>query len=110
MTTQANLYVDQGTDFSIDLDVSINNEIITLSNKSFYCNFAKLYSTTPSANANITVLNANTSIIEFSVPAEATTDLNPGKYVYDVIMTSPSGTKTKILEGLLTIVPTITRI
>lgn len=110
MTTQANLYIDQGTDFSIDLDVSINDEDITLSDKNFYCSFSKLYSTTPTANAEVTVLSGNNSIIELSIPAGITIDLNPGKYVYDVVMTSPSGTKTKILEGLITIIQTVTRI
>ena len=56
MTTQANLYVDQGTDFAINVDVSINNEDITLSDKTFLCSFAKLYSSTASANASATTI------------------------------------------------------
>lgn len=110
MTTQANLYVDQGVDFSIDLDVSIDGEVITLDDKDFYCSFAKLYSTTPTANAAVVPLVGNNSIIELSVSGETTENISPGKYVYDVIMVSPSGTKTKILEGLITVIPTITRI
>ena len=109
MTTQANLYVDQGTDFAINVDVSINDEDITLSDKTFFCSFAKLYSSAASANASVTPLVGNNSILEFSVDGPTTENLEPGKYVYDVIMISPSGIKTKILDGLITIIPTITR-
>ena len=108
MTTQANLYVDQGTDFAINVDISINNEDITLSDKTFFCSFAKLYSSAASANASVTPLVGNNSILEFSVDGPTTENLEPGKYVYDVIMISPSGIKTKILDGLITIIPTIT--
>ena len=109
MTTQANLYVDQGTDFAINVDVSINNEDITLSDKTFLCSFAKLYSSTASANASVTPLVGNNSILELSIDGSTTENLEPGKYVYDVLMTSPSGIKTKIIDGLITIIPTITR-
>lgn len=109
MTTQANLYVDQGADFAINVDISINNEDITLSDKTFFCSFAKLYSSAASANASVTPLVGNNSILEFSVDGPTTENLEPGKYVYDVIMISPSGIKTKILDGLITIIPTITR-
>ena len=108
MTTQANLYVDQGADFAINVDISINNEDITLSDKTFFCSFAKLYSSAASANASVTPLVGNNSILEFSVDGSTTENLEPGKYVYDVIMISPSGIKTKILDGLITIIPTIT--
>lgn len=108
MTTQANLYVDQGTDFAINVDVSINNPGINLSDKTFFCSFAKLYSSAASANASV-VATGNNTIIEVSVDASITENLDPGKYVYDVVMVSLSGDKTKILEGLITIIPTITR-
>lgn len=110
MTTQANLYVDQGTDFLIDLDISIDNENITISDKTFFCSFAKLYSSTASANASVTPLVGNNSILEFSINGSTTENLEPGKYVYDVVMISPSGIKLKIIDGLITIIPTITRI
>ena len=45
MTTQANLYVDQGTDYVIDLDLTdTTGADYPVSNKSFYCNIKKLYS------------------------------------------------------------------
>jgi hypothetical protein len=112
MTTQANLYVDQGTDYAIDLVLTTNNGVeYPVSNKSFYCNIKKLYSSTASANAEITAyISSNTSTIELYLAAETTRDLDPGKYTYDVIMITQGGTETKILEGLMNILPTNTRV
>jgi len=112
MTTQANLYVDQGTDYVIDLDLTdTTGADYPVSNKSFYCNIKKLYSSAISANADITVIsNSNNTLIELSLSPAATRDLDPGKYTYDVIMITQGGIQTKILEGLMHIVPTMTRV
>ena len=112
MTTQANLYVDQGTDYVIDLDLTdTTGADYPVSNKSFYCNIKKLYSSAISANADITVIsNSNNTLIELSLSSAATRDLDPGKYTYDVIMITQGGIQTKILEGLMHIVPTMTRV
>jgi len=112
MTTQANLYVDQGTDYVIDLDLTTTTGAdYPVSNKSFFCNIKKLYSSAISANADITVIsNSNNTLIELSLSPAATQDLDPGKYTYDVVMITQGGTQTKILEGLMHIVPTMTRV
>ena len=113
MTTQANLYVNKGTDFAIDLEVSYSlnaGEAFVMSNKSFYSSFRKHHSSVVVANAAVTILSSANNIIEFAIPGETTENIDAGNYVYDIIMVNPSGDKTKILEGLLKIVPTVTQI
>lgn len=112
MTTRANLYVDQGVDYSIDLYLTTNEgDEYNVSNKSFYCNIKKLYSSTAVANAEITsFLNENTSMLELYIPPETTEDLDPGKYTYDILMVNQSGSRTKVLEGIMFILPTVTRV
>jgi len=56
------------------------------------------------------LLSSANNILEFALSAEATENVDPGNYVYDIIMVNPSGAKTKILEGLLKITPTVTQI
>jgi hypothetical protein len=112
MTTRANLYVDQGIDYSIDLFLTTNDgEEYDATNKSFYCNIKKLYSSSISANAEITShLSANTSMIELYISPETTEALDPGKYTYDIVMVNGGGSRTKVLEGLMFILPTVTRL
>jgi hypothetical protein len=41
--------------------------------------------------------SANTSVV------------TPGRYVYDVLLTSGTGIKTRIIEGIVTVLPSVTR-
>jgi len=110
MTTRANLYIDRGVDFLVDLELLTNDDLdYPAENKDFTCEIRKLFSSTPSANATVThIASSDINIIELFVPGENTENLDPGKYQYDVLMTLPSGQNSKILEGLITIMPTIT--
>jgi hypothetical protein len=112
MTTQANLYVDQDTDYTISLVLTTNNrEPYPSTNKDFYCSIKKLYSETSSSNVHVSSsFSEDENTIELTIDAEDTRDLKPGKYTYDVIMLEDSGAKSKILEGLMFILSTNTRI
>lgn len=110
MTTRANLYVDKGIDFVIDLELFSNDNLdYPAENKTFSCEIKKLYSSVSSANAEVThISSSDINILELYIPGENTENLDPGKYQYDIIMALPSGQTSKILEGLITIMPTIT--
>jgi hypothetical protein len=113
MTTQANLYVNKGADFGINLELTAEIEegdVFDISNKNFYSSFRKHYSTSVIANAEITIIDSATNVIEFFISGDTTRELDDGNYVYDVVMVNPSGSTTKILEGLLKIVPTVTEV
>ena len=111
MTTQANLYVDQGTDYTIDLVLTTNaGEEYPADDKSFFCSIKKLYSSVASANAEVTALSSANNTISLYIDPITTADLDPGKYTYDIIMIAQSGTKSKILEGLMFIISTNTRV
>lgn len=111
MTTQANLYVDQGTDYTIDLVLTTNSGVeYPTANRSFFCSIKKLYSSVASANAEVTSLSSANNTISLYIDPTTTVDLDPGKYTYDVVMVTDSGTKSKILEGLMIIISTNTRV
>jgi hypothetical protein len=38
-----------------------------------------------------------------------TSNLTPGRYFYDLVMTSPTSIKTRVVEGIATILPSVTR-
>ena len=35
----------------------------------------------------------------------ATSALDPRRYVYDIVLTSPQGIKTRVIEGILEVTP-----
>lgn len=110
MTTRANLYVDQGVDFLLRLEVVLDEN--TSEGLNFYSSARKIYSTEKLLDFTAFVEENGSELtidLNLFIGAEKTADLKPGKYQYDVIYTNQSGNVKKLLEGLLYIIPTITR-
>ena len=42
-------------------------------------------------------------------PAANTANITPGRYVYDVELEDPAGDVTRIFEGIVTVLPNVTR-
>jgi hypothetical protein len=111
MSTRANLYVDQGVDFvtSLNLFTDVGDEF-DITTQEFSCDVRKVYSSTIIFSADIMVEPGNVpGLLEMEFSGIVTANTDPGKYQYDLIMTSSSGKREKILEGLLFLLPTITR-
>jgi hypothetical protein len=111
MTTRANLYVDQGTSFSVTLDLTTGDgDAVNLSDQTFFCGVKKLYSSSTLFTANVSI-NASAPLndITLTIQSDQTRDLEPGKYQYDVLMLN-NGSVSKLLEGLIFIIPTVTMI
>lgn len=106
MTIRANLYVDQGVDFlySFKLDNFI------LENQQFFCDVRKLYSSITAFSAELeVVIDENSGELKILIDPSKTRSVAPGKYQYDILMVDENKT-TKLLEGLMFILPTITKI
>jgi hypothetical protein len=109
MPTRANIYVDQGTDFSTFLNLSNESGIYDITTQQFECDVRKIFSTTSIFSPTFIVEpGGETGVVEMVISADATANVEPGKYQYDIVMLS-GNTKEKILEGLMFILPTITR-
>ena len=108
MVTRADIYVDQGIDFSAVLDLfDLEGEDFAITDQTFKCEVRKMYSSTKAFEATLEIINdAIINNIELNIPAETTRGKTPGKYQYDLIMTSNTGS-VKLLEGLLFLLPTI---
>lgn len=109
------LFVEQGEDFSISVTLdSLNGSPYSLANTSVKSQIRKSHwSQDVSATFNSVVLNNAQGILELSLPANTTQDLRPGRYVYDVFLTANTGvsnTRSKVLEGIVSIEPSSTKI
>lgn len=111
MTTRANLYVDQGADFAVVLDLFDSEGLdFNISDQEFKCEVRKVFSSSIAFEATVRVNTDDNDAnnLDLIVSANTTADVDPGKYQYDIIM-SDGLQRTKILEGLMFILPTITR-
>lgn len=109
MGTKANLIIDQGTTFSTSVDILDENGNATdLSNYSGAGQIRKHYTSTNATSFTISI-TANTGTVQFSLDANTTQSLAAGRYVYDIELTDGAGEVSRVLEGIVTITPSVTR-
>jgi hypothetical protein len=107
----AELIVDQGTTFKTYLDLmGEDSAAINIAGYTFAGSIRKsYYSKNPTANLTVTINNAATGNILISMNSATTANITAGRYLYDVKMTDTTSTVTRIVEGIMTITPQVTK-
>lgn len=107
---KANIYLDQGVDFSTAIDLKTQSgEDYALPPGQVIVKAAKVYSEGIAFQGVATLVNNNPEInLTLSFPGSITQDIDPGRYQYDVIHIDSSTSKnTKLMEGYITVKPSI---
>lgn len=110
MAEYVELSIEQGTTFSTTINVNESDgtekDLTTYSarsqmRKSYYSSSAKDFTMlkTDAAGGEITM----------SMTAANTSNLTPGRWVYDVEIEDQSGVVTRIFEGIVVVMPGVTR-
>tara|TARA_B100001113_G_scaffold289618_1_gene245571 strand:- start:704 stop:1033 length:330 start_codon:yes stop_codon:yes gene_type:complete len=109
MAAVHNLYVDQGADFTVEVGIyDDNNAAWNLTGYSVAAKIKKSYYSSTSTSFTATVSSTSTGTVVLTLLDSVTTAMDPGRYLYDVIVTSAGGTKTRVIEGIVTINPGVT--
>ena len=111
MAIIANLFIDQGTDFTLQLSVvdtagtakNLTGATITAQARKDFT------SANPTATFTTAVTNAIGGICTISLSAAQTAAIKAGRYVYDVNVFDSANTTIRAVEGLMTIRPEVTR-
>lgn len=107
MALKANITVDQGADFSTSIDVTDDNGDPT--DLTGYSGAAQMRKHYTSSNAYaFTVAVANGSVT-LTMNSATTANITSGRYVYDCELTSGGGVVTRLVEGIVTVTPQVTR-
>lgn len=111
MANQVELYCDQGTDFSYQLDLSNDDgTALNVANYVFSSSIRKsYYSQSVAANLTVTILSAANGNVRLSMNASTTSKIKAGRYLYDVKMTDNSSASFRVIEGVITVYPQITK-
>ena len=111
MAVYSNLTVDQGTDFTMSVDVTdTDGDALNLTGFTVAGHVRRSYFSTTAVNFTCAVSNATSGIITVSLSGTQSDAMKAGRYVYDVEITNAGGTKTRVLEGQLEIMPAVTKI
>ena len=115
MTTRSDLYIDQGSDFSVI--VSLRNQDgtpINLGGFTVKSQFRKSYQSSIATNFAVSIIDALLGKIRIRLSADASSAIKAGRYLYDVEITTINTfneiERKRVLEGLVIISPEITRI
>jgi hypothetical protein len=106
---KANIVIDQGTDFSTSINVTDDDgNVVDLTGYSAAAQMRKHY-TSSSYYAFTTAVNSAQGIVTISMTAGATANITAGRYVYDCELTSNTSVITRLVEGIVTVTPQVTR-
>jgi hypothetical protein len=107
MADRYDFIVDQGTDFSVGLDLlDANQEPLDMTGVTARGQARKYYGSN-------TAISFNTSIADgfliIDLTAEQTANMTAMRYVYDVELVLSDNTVVRIIEGNLDVAPEVTR-
>lgn len=111
MATQANIYIDQGADFSTGIDVVDDlGQVVDLTYATLEGQARKVYSSDVVFQFDILVTYPLEGKAILQLGPEVTETLTPGKYKYDVMINMYNGVpkRSKLLEGIVYIIETVT--
>lgn len=109
MATKANLIIDQGATFSTSINLTDDEDNpVDLTNYTGAAQLRKHY-TSSTYTSFVVTLGGNTGTVLLSLTANATANLTAGRYVYDCEVTANTGVISRVVEGIITVNPQVTR-
>lgn len=110
MATISNLFVDAGSDYSTIITVaSASGAPLNLSGYSTRSQMRKSYNSSTVYDFNASIYDAGFGKIKLNLTATQSELIPAGRWLYDVEITSSTGAKTRVVEGIVTVTPQITQ-
>lgn len=110
MATISNLYVDAGADYSNIITVTATNgQPLDLTGYTVRSQLRKSFQSSTAYAFTASVFNAVNGQIRLQLTALQSEAIPAGRWLYDVEITSNTGAKTRVVEGIVTVSPQITQ-
>lgn len=106
-----NLEIESGTDWKVGfnlrdefgryLDLGSNengSHVVT-------AQMARNYTSTTKYDLNAEIIQPNEGAVQLSLSRSDTTSLKAGRYLWNIFLTDPEGVKSKVIEGVITVIP-----
>lgn len=104
------MLIEQGATFSTVVNVVDSaGAAVNLSGYSASSQMRKSYYATSYTIITPTITGNANGEITLSMTAANTANLTPGRQVFDLLITSPNGTKTRVIEGIVVVSPGVTQ-
>jgi len=107
----ANLYVEQNADFAATITIDdVYNNLYDLNSCIASSQIRKSYYSSNAAAIFTTTIDVNYSTLTLSLDANTTSNIVPGRYVYDALLTNTqTNERIRIIEGIVDVSPCVSR-
>lgn len=109
MATRANIIIDQGADFRTSIELTDDDGYaIDLSGFTGSAQMRKYYNSSRVYDFTVS-FDSDNSVVLIEMSANTTNTIPSGRYVYDCEVTDSANVKTRLVEGIVTVTPGVTR-
>ena len=109
MAIKGNIVIDQGADFSTSINVTDDDgDAVNLADYTGAAQMRKHYTSSTAYNFTVDITSAS-GVVTLSMTANTTANIAAGRYVYDCELTDTSNIVTRLVEGIVTVTPQVTR-
>ena len=112
ITYTSNLVIYTGTDFyqTFALEDDQSNSALDLTGYSGCAQLKRYESSSKAAYFTVSFANErDTGRVTISIGSTQSSSIKPGKYFYDLLLNSPTGTTTRVIEGTALVKKSVTR-
>ena len=112
MAAYVELFVDQGANFNnvINLTDDVTNLNVNVQGYPVISQLRRsYYSANASANITCSITNAINGEISMTMDANTTANIKAGRYLFDLRITDHDSIVSRVLEGIITVTPGISR-
>jgi len=99
MAAEYNITINKNADFVRSYQVKEDSIILDLTDYTIEAALMENFRATTTTSFVATVTNAATGLFQLSLTDVVTAGLEPGTQNYDVVLTDPNGTKTRLMQG-----------
>jgi hypothetical protein len=110
MATKANLVIDQGATFTAEIILTDpTGNPFDLSDFTVDAQMRRWFTSSTSISFNTEITDATAGVLILSLEADETAALTESRYVYDVLLTDAANVIIRVVEGIATVNPSVTR-
>lgn len=99
MTAKYNITINKGADFSRTFAVTEDSVTTNLTGFSFAATLKENYKSSTSVSFTTQVTDTAQGLFKIVLTDDITSTMDPGEWVYDIVMTNPLGDKVRLIEG-----------
>ena len=107
----SNLVINAGCDFSqtLNLEEIETNSIFDLTGYSVFAQMRKWSGSSTAINFTVNTASASDGRIIITLTAQQTTNIKPGRYIYDVVTSDQYLGRNRVIEGMVLVREGVTR-